>query len=42
MTDQTPQQTQTYAPSADMVANANVDAAKYEEMYARSVSDPDG
>ncbi|SMD10072.1 AMP-binding protein, partial [Tropicibacter naphthalenivorans] len=32
----------TYAPSADMVANANVDAAKYEEMYARSVSDPDG
>ncbi|MDU8914207.1 acetate--CoA ligase, partial [Aestuariicoccus sp. MJ-SS9] len=29
-------------PSDDLVAAANVDAAAYEEMYARSVSDPDG
>ncbi|MEC7762800.1 MAG: acetate--CoA ligase [Pseudomonadota bacterium] len=31
----------TYAPSDDFVKNANVDAAKYEEMYAASVNDPD-
>ncbi len=30
-----------YAPSADMVAGAHVNAAKYEEMYAASVKDPD-
>ncbi len=30
-----------YAPSADMIAGAHVNAAKYEEMYAASVADPD-
>ncbi|QDC09143.1 acetate--CoA ligase [Oceanicola sp. D3] len=32
----------TYPPSAEFAANANVDAAKYEEMYAASVNDPEG
>ena len=31
----------TYAPSASMAANAHVDAAKYDEMYAASVNNPD-
>jgi acetyl-CoA synthetase len=31
-----------YAPSADTVARAHVNAARYDEMYAASVSDPDG
>ena len=31
----------TYAPSAYMVARAHVDAAKYDEMYAASINDPD-
>ena len=31
---------QSYAPSDEMVANAHVDAVKYGEMYAASVSDP--
>ena len=31
----------TYAPSADMVARAHVGAAKYDEMYAASINDPD-
>ncbi|NOX72660.1 MAG: acetate--CoA ligase [Alphaproteobacteria bacterium] len=30
-----------YPPSADFIANAKIDAAKYEEMYAASVADPD-
>ena len=30
----------TYAPSASMAANAHVDAAKYDEMYAASVNRP--
>ncbi len=30
-----------YPPSADAVAKAHIDAAKYEEMYAASVADPD-
>ncbi|WP_372884666.1 acetate--CoA ligase [Shimia sp.] len=30
-----------FAPSAEMVANAHVDAARYEEMYAASVNDPE-
>ncbi|MCF3594022.1 acetate--CoA ligase [Rhodobacteraceae bacterium LMO-12] len=30
-----------YAPSAEMVARAHVDAAKYDEMYAASMNDPD-
>ncbi|MEO0401659.1 MAG: acetate--CoA ligase [Pseudomonadota bacterium] len=33
--------TKTYAPSPDMTANAHVDAAKYDAMYAASVADPD-
>jgi acetyl-CoA synthetase len=28
------------APSADFAANAHIDAAKYDEMYAASISDP--
>ncbi|MEN8682768.1 acetyl-coenzyme A synthetase N-terminal domain-containing protein, partial [Marivita sp.] len=32
----------TYPPSKEMVENAHIDASRYEEMYARSVSDPDG
>ena len=31
----------TYAPSASMTANAHVDAAKYDEMYAASVTSPE-
>ncbi|MEL6450817.1 MAG: acetate--CoA ligase [Pseudomonadota bacterium] len=31
----------TYAPSPEMVAKAHVDAAKYDETYAASVTDPD-
>jgi acetyl-CoA synthetase len=30
-----------YPPSDDFVANAKMDAAKYKEMYATSVADPD-
>jgi len=32
----------TYPPSDDIIRNAHVDSARYEEMYARSVSDPEG
>ncbi|HHB81544.1 MAG TPA: acetyl-coenzyme A synthetase, partial [Aliiroseovarius sp.] len=32
----------TYPPAADFAAQAHVDAEKYAEMYAESVSDPDG
>ena len=32
----------TYPPSDEMVANAHVNAAKYDEMYAASLSDPEG
>jgi len=31
-----------YPPSPEVVARAHVDAAQYEEMYAASVSDPEG
>ena len=31
----------TYPPSAEMRAGAHVDASRYEEMYAASVSDPE-
>ncbi|MEL6102436.1 MAG: acetate--CoA ligase, partial [Pseudomonadota bacterium] len=34
-------QTHTYPPSAELSANAHVDAAKYQEMYAASVADPE-
>ncbi|WP_109464122.1 acetate--CoA ligase [Albibacillus kandeliae] len=32
----------TYAPSAETVARAHVDAAKYDQMYAASIADPEG
>ncbi|PRY74156.1 hypothetical protein CLV76_1221, partial [Marivita geojedonensis] len=32
----------TYPPSTEMVSRAHVDLGRYEEMYARSVSDPEG
>ena len=32
----------THAPSADFAANAHIDAAKYDEMYAASIKDPEG
>ncbi|MDX8351679.1 acetate--CoA ligase [Cognatiyoonia sp. IB215182] len=32
----------TYAPSAEMAANAHADKAKYDEMYAASINDPEG
>ncbi|MCK0101945.1 acetate--CoA ligase [Pseudohalocynthiibacter sp. F2068] len=32
----------TYPPTAEFAANAHVDQAKYREMYAASISDPDG
>jgi len=32
----------TYPPSAEMAAGAHVDAAGYDEMYAKSINDPDG
>ncbi|WP_332716270.1 acetate--CoA ligase [Pelagibacterium mangrovi] len=31
-----------FPPSAEAVANTHVTASQYEEMYARSVADPDG
>ena len=31
----------TYAPSAQMAANAHADKAKYEKMYAASIDDPE-
>ena len=34
-------QSKTYPPSAEMAENANVDAAKYDAMYAASIADPD-
>ena len=34
-------ETKTYAPSAEMVARAHVDAAKYDELYAASIAEPD-
>ena len=32
---------QTYPASDEFIANAHVNAAQYEEMYAASISDPD-
>jgi acetyl-CoA synthetase len=32
----------TYPPSADFVKTAHIDAAKYDKMYAASISDPEG
>jgi len=39
MSDQA--QSGTHAPSADFVAKAHIDAAKYDAMYAASIQDPD-
>ncbi|MEL6681691.1 MAG: acetate--CoA ligase [Pseudomonadota bacterium] len=38
----TDQPTGTYAPSAEMAANAHADKAKYDAMYAASINDPEG
>ncbi|MGB5863124.1 MAG: acetate--CoA ligase [Sulfitobacter sp.] len=35
------QTAKTYPPSAEMAASAHVDAARYDAMYAESLSDPD-
>ena len=35
------QETATYAPSVEFAANAHVDAAKYQKLYAESVADPE-
>ncbi|MBI4030396.1 MAG: acetate--CoA ligase [Proteobacteria bacterium] len=35
-------QKELFYPSADIVKNAYIDAKKYEEMYRRSVADPEG
>jgi len=32
---------QTYPPSSEFAANAHINAAKYDEMYAHSVNDPE-
>ncbi|MBR9843581.1 MAG: acetate--CoA ligase [Rhodobacteraceae bacterium] len=32
----------TYPPSKELAASAHIDAAKYEEMYAASINDPEG
>ena len=34
-------ETKSYPPSADFVANAKINEAKYDEMYAASIADPD-
>ena len=31
----------TYPPASDLAAKAHVDAAKYDEMYAASIADPE-
>jgi acetyl-CoA synthetase len=33
---------QTFPPAEDFVKSAHIDAAKYKEMYAASINDPDG
>ncbi|MCT4611461.1 MAG: acetate--CoA ligase [Pelagimonas sp.] len=42
MTEQTTTTARTYPPAAELADKAHVDAAKYDEMYARSVNDPEG
>ena len=42
MTEQKPITEGVFPPSADLVARAHVDAGRYDEMYARSISDPEG
>ena len=38
----TDQPSGTYAPSAEMAAGAHANKAKYDEMYAASINDPEG
>ena len=44
MKDQITQETQmqTYPPSSDFSSGSHVDAARYDALYARSMSDPEG
>ncbi|MBS0124966.1 acetyl-coenzyme A synthetase N-terminal domain-containing protein, partial [Thetidibacter halocola] len=42
MKDQPTTPTGTHPPSAEIVAKAHIDAAKYDALYARSISDPEG
>ncbi len=42
MTDTTAKQQDIFPPPADLAEQAWVDATKYNEMYARSVKDPEG
>ncbi len=41
MTSSSTSHTASYPPCAEMAANAHVNAARYEEMYAESVCDPE-
>jgi len=41
-TDSLMTEDRTFPPSADVVAKAHLNAEKYQEMYDRSVNDPDG
>ncbi|MGS4943905.1 acetate--CoA ligase [Meridianimarinicoccus sp. RP-17] len=41
MTSQTEGAARTYPPSADFAANAHIDAATYDDMYAASLADPE-
>ena len=34
--------TKIYSVNADIANHAHIDASSYEEMYARSINDPDG
>ncbi|MBV2361661.1 hypothetical protein KUH32_17990, partial [Thalassococcus sp. CAU 1522] len=42
MTTETMQNPGVFAPSSEVVTRAHVDAAKYDALYAASVSDPEG
>ena len=41
-TDSLMVETRTFPPSAEVVKRAHLDARKYQEMYDRSIKDPDG
>uniref|UniRef100_UPI000B07B348 AMP-binding protein n=1 Tax=Leisingera sp. F5 TaxID=1813816 RepID=UPI000B07B348 len=41
MTSETRTTNPVFPPSADVIARAHVDAAKYDDMYAASIADPD-
>jgi acetyl-CoA synthetase len=41
-TDSLMSEERTFPPSAEMVERAYINAAKYKELYERSISDPDG